>query len=135
MDKQLPESFTFDGNTDFGPSYFTELHSKVSQNSTYNFQGARIKLIHSKIRVDRIRELLPYQYDDISVIQYLEFGFPLGLAESPVLESTLKNHSSSYDYFKHIDKFLDTEIKKGGATGPFLNSPFEEIMLSPLMTR
>ena len=45
-----------------------------------------------------------------------------------------KNHSSSYEYFTHIDKFISKELLAGGITGPFLTSLYNQIMVSPLMT-
>ena len=96
--------------------------------------GARIPLSHSKINIGKFRELLPTDYDDIVVLQYLQFGFPIGLSEDFVLSSSLKNHSSSYEFFTHIDKFLSKELLLGGVTGPFYSSPYYQILTSPLMT-
>ena len=90
--------------------YFVDLYVQVSQYETYNFNGARIPLCHSNVKVDKIRQYLPESFDNIAVIQYLEFGFPLGLIEDYILQPTLKNHTSSYVYYSHIDKFISTEI-------------------------
>ena len=68
------------------------------------------------------------------ILQYVEFGFPLGLWTDAYLEPSTKNHSSSYSYHSFIDKFVDTELSKAGLTGPFQSSPWDKIMLSPLMT-
>ena len=65
----------------FNKEYYVNLHYKVSEFSTYNHLGARIPLEHCKLNVEKFRELLPYNYDDRVVIQYMEFGFPLGLQE------------------------------------------------------
>ena len=134
FDKQLPANVQFQPNPKFNKKYFTTLHETVALSLSYNFSGARIKISHSCIRVDRIRELLPLDFDDIAVIQYLEYGFPLGLAENAILKPSFKNHSSSYQYYTYIDKFICTELDKGGICGPFSNSPFDDFMLSPLMT-
>ena len=64
----------------------------------------------------------------------MEYGFPLGLIEDFILQPVLRNHSSSYEYYSHVDRFIAKELEKGGMTGPFLNSPFNQIMVSPLMT-
>ena len=56
------------------------------------------------------------------------------MAEDFSLHPNLKNHSSAYEYFSHIDKFLKTELSLGGLTGPFLTSPYSPVMTSPLMT-
>ena len=68
------------------------------------------------------------------VMQYLEFGFPLGLQEDFVLQPVSKNHYSSYEFYSHVDRFIGKELVKCGMTGPFATSPFNNIMISPLMT-
>ena len=67
-------------------------------------------------------------------MQYMQFGFPLGLQENFNLKPVLRNHSSAYEYYSHVDKFIRNELENGGITGPFLTTPFPEIMISPLMT-
>ena len=64
----------------------------------------------------------------------MEYGFPLGLQEDFTLKPVLKNHSSSYEYYSHVDKFIKKELLKGGMCGPFATSPFQDLMISPLMT-
>ena len=138
IDKYIPEKFgvipVFKENLRYPPQYFVDLHNKVSSFNTYNHLGARVSLPHNKINVNKFREYLPKDYDDNVLMQYLEFGFPLGLVEDFILHPSLKNHSSSYEYFSHIDKFMANELKFGGVTGPFNNSPYSPIMISPLMT-
>ena len=139
IDKEIPGRFcselpTFRESTVFPRSYFVDLHNKVSSFGKYNYAGARIPLEHSNINVDKFRLLLPMSFEDIAILQYMEFGFPIGLNEDFILQPVLKNHSSSYDYFSHIDKFIIKELKENGIAGPFDNSPFNNIMISPLMT-
>ena len=93
-----------------------------------------VKLEHNVINIDKFRELLPADFEDLSILQYLEFGFPIGLYDNYSLFPVLKNHSSSYSYFTHIDKFISKELLKTGLTGPFSSSPFDPVMTSPLMT-
>ena len=138
MDKNIPLKFdkpvSFSRNREFSTEYFVNLSSSVKQFGTYNHLGARIKLEHSKINVEKFRFYLNSDFDDLAILQYLEYGFPLGLVEDYILKPVLRNHSSSYEYFTHIDKFISKEIAAGGITGTFLSSPFQQIMVSPLMT-
>ena len=78
--------------------------------------------------------LTKFSYPHIHVLQYIEYGFPLGLWSDSFLSPCEKNHSSSYSFYTHIDEFVETELEKLGLTGPFENGPFENTMLSPLMT-
>ena len=106
----------------------------MSSFKTHNYNGARIKLLHSNINVQRLRLLLPRDFEDLALLQYLEFGFPLGLVEDFILKPNLRNHSSSYEFYSHIDKFINNEISNGGLTGPFNSVCFPDVLVSPLMT-
>ena len=134
VDKILPEnSFSTKEDPHFPTEYFIELHKKVRSAGTYNYAGARVELAHSRINVDIFRRYLA-DYDDIGVCQFLQFGFPLGLAQEIFLEPGKKNHQSSYLYYSFIDKFIHKEIGKNGLAGPLTEPPFTPTMLSPMMT-
>ena len=120
-------------NEQFSSDYFLDLHNRVRLGGTYNFAGSRVQLAHSKIRVDTFRSLLK-SYDDIGILQLLEFGFPLGIAQDFELKSSTQNHSSSYEFFSYLDEFFKKEVSLSGVTGPFANPPFLATMVSPLMT-
>ena len=127
VDKLLPENPDFllcKSNKDFPPEYFTNLYNHIKSFNVFNHLGARVTLSHNKINVSKFRDYLPIDYDDLVVLQYLEFGFPLGLVEDFVLVPNLRNHSSSYEYFSFVDKFVMKEIQSAGITGPFFSSPF-----------
>ena len=122
-------------NESFPCSHFVNLHKKVKAHGTHNYRGARIPLEHNNINVQNFRSYLrKFSYPNIQILQFIEFGFPLGLWSEAYLEPCVKNHSSAYSYFSHVDKFIETELSKVGITGPFNQSPWENIMLSPMMT-
>ena len=76
-------------------------------------------------------------YECQELCQFIEFGFPLGLGADFTLESTLRNHGSSYQYYPWWDNFLVKEIEdedRMGVAGPCGSSPFIETVVSPLMT-
>ena len=109
IDKILPPlPVTFDVCEEFPPAYFIDLHNKVIQRGTYNFAGARVELKHCKIDVTKFRDKL-CGYDDIGVLQFVQFGFPIGLAQEFELESCAKNHSSALEYFTCLLKFQRVE--------------------------
>ena len=134
VDRILPPSFTNTHEDEaFPATYFINLHYKVKNSGTYNFAGARESLPHSKLNVDLFRHLLA-DYNDIEICQFLEFGFPVGLAQEVFLEPAHKNHQSSYCFYNFIDKFLHKEVSKNGVTGPLPRPPFHPTMISPMMT-
>ena len=68
-DKKLPSDYIFEKNLKFSSSYFIQLHGR------FNFSGSRVMLDHCKIKVEKFRELLPPEFEDLAVLQYLEYGF------------------------------------------------------------
>ena len=140
VDKVLPHSKAFfTENINFSPDYFVALHQLVSSfNQNYpaetpNYRGARVPLRHTKLKIQKWRQLL-VGYEDIDIVQFLEYGFPLGLSENPVLQSSLQNHGSSYQYFEFIDEFISSGLERCELTGPFKAPPFSWVHVSPLMT-
>ena len=105
LQKLTPDSIKFT------KEYFIKLHYNVASFGTYNHLGARISLEHTQLKVQKFRDLLPTGYDDIVILQYIEFGFPLGLQEDFILKPVLKNHSSSYEFYTHVDKFIKNELE------------------------
>ena len=136
VDRMLPPTqFSFNENPAFTRSYFLNLHEAVKVYNVSNYKGARIPLQHNNINVDNFRSYLTkFSYPHIHILQYVEFGFPLGLWSESFLVPSTQNHSSAYSYHSYIDKFVNTELDKTGLTGPFETAPWENLMLSPLMT-
>ena len=142
IDRQLPPPIVKSKpNSNFSMTYFTALHSiVVAKGSTWpewtpNHLGARIPLRHSKLRVERWRHHL-IGYENVEICQYIEFGFPLGLASesSATLASTYRNRGSSYQHYTYWDKFTSSGVQNCDVVGPFSQSPFPWIHISPLMT-
>ena len=134
LERILPTvTVDFEHNQQFPPDYFLDLHKQVRLGGTYNFAGTRIPLHHCKIDVKKFRLLLK-NYDDIGILQFLDYGFPIGLAQEFDLKSSTKNHSSSYEYFRYIDEFFNKELSLSGITGPIESPPFPATLVSPLMT-
>ena len=124
----------------FNSNYFITLSNIVSAPGpawpagTPNHKGARVKLVHTTLRMDRWRHHL-LGYEDVELCQYLEYGFPLGLQDPPpTLVPCLQNHASSYQYFTWIDEFVVKCVKKCYAAGPYGIQPFPMMQISPLMT-
>ena len=141
-DRSLPQAKHVPNlNEQFTVDYFVALSSMASSRGhswpagTPNYCGARIPLAHSKLNIHRWRHHL-IGYSEPEIAWYLEFGFPLGLQEDPppVLVPAQANHGSSYQYYPHIDKFIETGVDKCDLVGPFAVAPFLKIHVSPLMT-
>ena len=87
-DRLLPTNvYSFNENENFSQSYFIELHNAVKIYNVSNYKGARIPLRHNNINVDIFRSYLSkFSYPHIHILQYVEFGFPLGLWTDAYLE-------------------------------------------------
>ena len=142
VDKVLPSMESeLSQNTEFPITYFVALHTLVATPTTQygaytpNYLGARIPLQHTKLNIERWKYHL-VGYEGAEITKFLEFGFPLGLSDSPppALVSTLRNHGSSYQFYKHIDDFLETGLMRRELSGPCRSPPFQEVHVSPLMT-
>ena len=135
LDRKLPSLGKFEENNVHSKSYFIDLHEYVKSFNVCNYMGARVPLSHNNINIERFRfYLTKFEYKNIHVLQFLEFGFPLGLWTDAYLEPSSKNHSSAYSYHSYIDKFVSKELKNTGLSGPFNSAPFNDFMISPLMT-
>ena len=131
-------------NEVYTPDYFIALHNICSMSGmkgdgtqyecyTPNHIGARISLPHTKLKLDRWRYHL-IGYENAELNQYLQFGFPLGLSAEPELTSKTRNHGSAYTWYKYVDKFIATEVKECGVSGPVSKAPWQDMIISPLMT-
>ena len=133
-DKVLPSlTSPIEPNKTFTKEYFMDLHMSVRSYGTYNYAGAKVELKHSPLNIQLFREKLQ-DYDDTAVISYLQYGFPIGLSQDFFLEPSTKNHTSSYQYYSWIDKFLAKGIKLAECAGPWTTPPLDPIMISPMMT-
>ena len=144
IDKVLPRpTVPMVEHKEFHATYHINLHHKAVapgqrgqyrwREGTPNYLGARIPLEHTTFNLSSWRKHL-IGYQDIEVLQFLEFGFPLGLNILPTLSPALANHGSSYQYYPWMDKFFAGGLLKGGVTGPCGSAPFANPMVSPLMT-
>jgi hypothetical protein len=142
IDKVLPSIIVpLTQRMDFPVEYFVALHKLVSTpTTTYpaytpNHRGARIPLQHTRLNIPRWRHHLT-GYEDAEIIQFLEFGFPIGLSDDPpaALVSSLRNHGSSYQYYTYLDEFLSSGLERCELAGPCRVPPFTEVHVSPLMT-
>ena len=145
-DRLLPTPIqTLKPHPRFTPTYYVALHNLAASTgrdgngfwypaNTPNYRGARIPLVHTGLNIKNWRKHLVGYGDGSELLQFMEFGFPLGLVDTPDLSPCERNHGSAYQYYPHIDKFITAEIIRGGLTGPFVSPPWPNMMLSPLMT-
>lgn len=142
IDKVLPPiQVPLNHREGYPVEYFVALHKlTAAPGATYpaytpNHKGARIPLQHTRLNIPRWRFHL-IGYGEPEIVQFLEFGFPIGLSDNPppMLVPALRNHGSSYQYYTYLDEFLSTGLERGELAGPWRFPPFSEVHVSPLMT-
>ena len=109
-----------------------KIYSLVRNFNKPNYRGARLPISKFPIHVwaSKLRN-----YDDRQLLEFLQFGWPVGYEGENIPCLNLGNHPSSTNYESHIDNYLSKELSLGALKGPFPVSPFEWLRLNPLMTR
>jgi hypothetical protein len=75
-------------------------------------------------------------HPDISLVDFLQFGFPIGFDSNHTLQSTDQNHASSLNYPAHVQAYLKKEADEHSMLGPFPAKPFWPwCHINPVMTR
>ena len=110
-----------------------ELHSKVKEHKSPNFIGARIP-VPSQLNIPVWKDLLS-EYWDQQLLQFLEFGFPLGFNRDCPLSCDGVNHKSATEFPADVDAYIQEEKQYGAIVGPFCKNPIAGCHVSPIMTR
>ena len=106
-----------------------KIHRVVKQSGKYNFEGCRI-IVNKKINGAFMRVMLR-DYKDIRVVEFLEYGFPLGfvgdrMPRGEIKDYTVSNHAGANNFPVDIDNYLIKEASHHAIIGPFRSNPFEE---------
>ena len=123
-------------NQQFAELYpqLTDTYNKVRAIGVPNYRGARVPLV-TALNIDNWRKFA-HIYDDPSLPDMLEYGFPAGYLGLKPPASRLSNHASSLRNPTQVEAYLEKECRLGAMAGPFPVQPFESWSRNnPLMTR
>jgi len=110
---------------------FLEVVQEVVSTGTHNYCGAKIR-VESDLNIKVWREKLT-GFDDDMVVEFLEYGFPIGMEGEVPLCSAKSNHLGARDYPAEVESYLITESSMGRILGPFKENPLQcPIHCSPL---
>ena len=74
-------------------------------------------------------------YHDKSLVQYLNYGWPVGYTAPHPPTNSSANHKSALAFPKQVQQFISKELSLGALLGPFTEPPFTPwTQTSPLMT-
>ena len=114
-------------------SDYLQLVSRVLDSGRPNCKGEHVPLA-SSFNLDFIRSEI-HNYHDKKLLDYLSFGFPLGLDKNILISNNAEeNHQSALQYPESIDEYINTELQLCALLGPFHQPPHPCFTWSPLMT-
>ena len=109
---------------------YLALVEAVLQSGVPNYRGVRVPL-NSTFNLQYLKEMT-VDYHDKILIDYLTFGFPLGLAEGACIRSSSKdNHASALNFPEAVEQYIVAEKKEGTLLGPFQVIPHKQFTWSP----
>ena len=116
------------------PAAYLHLASAVKDSGVPNYMGMRVPL-PSTFDLEYIKQEI-CGYHAQKLLEYLTFGFPLGLDPKVLIASNANdNHASAVQHAEAIDEYIAVEKEQGALLGPFKCKPHAEFTWSPLMTR
>ena len=109
------------------------IYQAVQAVGTPNYRGARQPVPHNlNIQAWRDRSHL---FPDASLVEMLEFGFPIGYTAPHPPDPHPGNHPSANQYPADIDAYLNKELRHSAIIGPADHLPFQWPRTNPMMTR
>ena len=109
------------------------IYQAVQAVGTPNYRGARQPVPHNlNIQAWRDRSHL---FPDASLVEMLEFGFPIGYTAPHPPAPHTGNHPSANQFPADIDAYLNKELHHSAIIGPADHLPFQWPRTNPLMTR
>ena len=114
--------------------WMQQAHKEVAKHNKPNYLGARVQVV-SQLNIPLWKSLLAdYKYS--RVVDYLQFGFPVGLDyENFNFKQQVDNHASANKFPEAVDAYITTELKHRALVGPLQSNPFAQMHTSPMMTR
>lgn len=117
------------------PTELAMIYDNVRQSGIPNVLGVRHTL-PTKLNLAEWRATFGQYTEYAELLDFIEFGFPMGYLGPESNYDQKYNHSSANDFSKDIDKFLSKEISLGGIIGPLSEAPFRPwLHAAPYMSR
>ena len=103
----------------------------VRQSGLHNYEGCKIELENNGLIHHHFTELLG-TYEDKDMCLFIKYGWPIGHDGSSTDCNALKNHNGARMYPEEVSKYIVAEQNQSRITGPYKESPFDNIAISPL---
>ena len=100
------------------PREYLDLASAVEASGVPNYKGMRVPL-PSSFNLKYIEKEIQ-DYNDQILLDYLRFGFPLGInKDRDIKNNATENHTSAKQFPQAIDEYIGAEINYGALLGLF----------------
>ena len=109
-----------------------DISDKVCKSGMPNCDGCRIS-VPSHLNISAWRDKLQ-GFSDAKVVDYLEFGWPIGCTAMVKCPETVINHLGAREFSKEVSEYLVEGVSHGHIIGPFPHKPTSNTVLSPLNT-
>ena len=109
---------------------YLKVASDVIASGVLNYKGYRVPLT-STFDLQYIKDNIG-DYHDKALLDYLTFGFPLGIDNKFSIRNNASDHHASARAFY---QYIQSEVKLEPLAGPFPQPPHEHFTWSPLITR
>ncbi len=114
-------------------NYMTSAHEAICRSGKPNFRGCKIP-VRSNLNISFLENEL-VDYHDKEILNFVRYGWPIGLTEEVTQSKRFSNHSSTNSYPVEMETYFRQEILEGNMLGPFKTNPFSSpIFISPLCT-
>ena len=116
------------------PQYYLRVVDLTSASGLPNYKAVRIPL-PSAFDLEYLEQQM-IDYHDKVVLNYIKFGFPLGIARRfHIVSDATENHASAKAYSDEVSSFISDEMAFDALLGHFKRKPHPLFTWSPLMTR
>ncbi len=110
-----------------------EVHRVVVKSGLPNYIGCKIP-VFSSLKISKWRIRLN-NFPDKQLVDFLEFGWPIGYNSQYWPLTTFKNHKGAVDYSADVSKYIIKEVSLGATLGPFKYNPLcTPLCISPINT-
>ena len=109
------------------------IYNAVTDLGTPNYRGARFPVPH-KLNIPAWKER-SHLFKDPSLIQMLEFGFPIGYTDPQPPAPYSGNHPSATQHPSDVTAYIKKELEHTAIIGPLQSHPFQWPRSNPMMTR
>ena len=130
---QLCKPFLISGVKSCKICYDIAVAKHVKASGKHNFEFCKLP-VDSHLNIEAWRYHLQ-GYSDSVIVDYLQYGWPIGRSVQANVKSVHFNHRGAKEYPSQIDLYLCDGVDRGQILGPLRSDPFDgSLITSPLNT-